>query len=501
MSAEARRGFADYGAAERWEADVCVIGAGAGGCAAACALAEAGLSVLVLETGSHWRPQEFVQDAAWAYRHLYTEQGARSAVGNAVIPVPGGRGVGGSTLINSAICFRTPERVMQEWADHHGCHRLAPEPMGPRLDRVWQTLRVVVNPVVFQRNNNLIFKHGADRLGLPGQWLARSAPGCVGCGVCYLGCPTGGKTSADRTFLAEAIATGRCVVHADCRVAEIQAQGDQVVAVQGALVDPATLHDAGSFAVRARTFILAAGPVGTPKLLLGNGLADPATCGAWLYLHPASGMLARFDQEIRPWRGVTQGFYVDRWERGYLLQTYTASPDQTYTGMPYSLGEDLLRAIADLRHMAMAGPLVHDEDSRGGVSLQGMTYFLGDGDRRRLLAGMRECAEVFFAAGAREVYPGVVGGRAVRSPQEIAGAIPDTVPARRIYLYASHPMGTCRMGDDRQRSCVDPDGRVWGLKNLHVADASIFPTSLGVNPQVTTMAVGLVVGGVVAAAG
>lgn len=501
MTDPARRGFASYGPVEDWQADVCVIGGGAGGLAAAAAVAERGLKVIVLEAGSHWKPTEFVQDAAWAYRHIYTEQGARSAVGNAVIPVPGGKGVGGSTLINSAICFRTPEPVMRQWATEYGCHRMAPEAFSPHLDRVWQTLRVVINPVVFQRNNNLIFKRGADRLGLPGQWLARSAPGCVGCGVCYLGCPTGGKTSADRTFLTEAVDTGNCTVYADCRVAEVEAQGDRVVAVRGALVDPTTLDDVGVFTVRARAFVLAAGPVGTPKLLLGNGLADPATCGAWLYLHPATGMLARFPEEIRPWNGVTQGYYVDRWERGYLLQTYTASPDQTYAGMPYSLGEDLLRAIADLRHMAMAGPLVHDEDSRGGVTLQGMTYFLGDGDRRRLLAGMRECAEVFFAAGATEVYPGIVGGRSIRAPEEVERAIPDSVAARKIYLYASHPMGTCRMGADREQSCVDPDGRVWGLANLYVADASVFPTSLGVNPQVTTMAVGLVVGGVVAATG
>jgi len=498
---EPRRGFSDYGPHERWQADACVIGAGAGGAAVACALAEAGLSVVVVEHGSHWQPAQFQQDAAWAYRHLYVEQGARSAVGNTVIPVPGGRGVGGSTLINSAICFRTPRPVMEDWAQRFGCHRLAPEPMQARLDRVWQTLGVTVNPVVFQRNNNLIFKKGADALGLPGQWLARSAPGCVGCGVCYMGCPTGGKTSVDRTFLPLAMGTGRCTVHGDCRVAEIEAQGDRVVAVRGALVDPATLEDRGDFEVRARVFVLSAGPVGTPKLLLGNGLAQASSCGAWLFLHPATGLLGRFEQEIRPWSGVAQGYYVDRWDRGYLLQTYTASPDQTYASMPYSLGEDLLQAISDLRHMAMAGPLVHDQDSRGGVGLSGMTYFLGDGDRQRLLAGMRECAEVFFAAGAQEVFAGIVGSKPISSPDQISQHIPGDVPARRLYLYASHPMGTCRMGADEKTSCVDPDGRVWGQANLYVADASVFPTSLGVNPQVTTMAVGLMVGESIATGG
>ncbi|MCB9777976.1 MAG: FAD-dependent oxidoreductase [Alphaproteobacteria bacterium] len=489
-----RRAFADYGASERWTADACVIGGGAGGAATACALAEQGLSVVVLEQGSHWHPRQFQQDAAWAYRNIYVEQGARSAVGNGLIPVPGGRGVGGSTLINSAIAFRTPLPVMREWHEHHGCERITPERFGPKLDRVWDTLRVVVNPVVFQRNNNLVFKRGADALGLPGQWLARSAPGCVGCGVCYLGCPTGGKFSVDRTFLVEALQTGRCEVHADCRVDAVDTEGDKVVAVRGRFIDPTSLVPGGGFEVRARVFVVAAGAVATPQLLLRNGLADGTTAGAWLFLHPATGMLARFPWEIRPWRGVTQGYFVDRWERGYLLQTYTASPDQTYVGMPFSLGDQLVEIIRDLRYMAMAGPLVHDEDSRGGVTAQGMTYFLGDGDRRKLLAGMRECSEVFFAAGATEVYPGIVGAAPIRSVAGIDAAIPDDVAARQIYLYASHPMGTCRMGADPATSCADPDGRVWGWGNLYLADTSLFPTSLGVNPQVTTMAMGLTVG-------
>ena len=488
-----KRGFSDYGSLELWEADVVVMGAGAGGAAAAAALAERGLDVLVVEAGSHWDPSDFQQDSAWAYRNLYDGYGSRMAVGNTVIPVPGGRGVGGSTLINSAICFRTPEPVLREWSERYGCHRLTVDAMAPRLDRVWKTIGVTINPVEVQRNNNLIFKLGADRLGLPGQWMARSAPGCQGCGVCYLGCPTGGKLSVDRSFLAEALRTGNVRVHADCRVEGVETRGGRVAAISGVTIDPRTRSPAGAFEVRARRFLLSAGPVGSPRFLMSQGLSDRGVCGDNLHLHPASGMLARFEQEIRPWDGVMQGFYVDRWDRGYLMQTYATSPDQTYLGMPYAFGDTLLAMIRDLSHMAMAGPLVHDEDSTGRVTPSGMTYFVGDGDRRKLIAGLRECAEVFFAAGATEVYAGVVGSQPIRDLSQIPVVLHDDIPARRLYLYASHPMGTCRMGDDPSSSVVDPDGRVWGWDNLYVADASVFPTSLGVNPQVTTMAIGLTV--------
>lgn len=490
-------GFQDYQPDQTWEADVCVIGAGAGGAAVACRIAEAGYRVLVVEAGSHWKPTDFQADTSWAFRNIYDGRGARTAIGNCMIPVPGGRGVGGSTLINSAICFRTPKPVLEEWVERFGCRRLTVEAMAPRLDRVWETLRVVINPVQVQRNNNLIFKLGADRLGLPGKWMARSAPGCTGCGVCQMGCPTGGKWSVDRNFLTEARITGNCRVHGDCRVNGVETAGGRVVSISGDTINPQTLKPEGRFSVRAQEFVLCAGPVGSPRFLLSNGLADNKVCGRHLHLHPALGMLARFEQEIRAWSGVTQGFYVDRWERGYLLQTFSLNADQAYVGMPWSLGTDLIELIRDLRFMGMAGALVHDEDSEGQVSRAGLTYFVGDGDRRRLLAGMRECAEVFFAAGAREVYAPMVGTTTIRRPVDIQTVITDDIPAREMYLYASHPMGTCRMGADPEASVIDPDGRVWGWDNLSIADASTFPTSLGVNPQVTTMAVGLTIGEVV----
>jgi len=489
-----KRGFSDYDADQTWTCDVCVIGAGAGGAAVACALAERGHDVLVLEAGSHWNPSDFKQDSAWAYRNLYQGHGTRAAVGNCAIPVPGGRGVGGSTLINSAICFKTPDGILDEWTDHYGCHRLDKVSMAPRLDRVWKTIGVTVNPITVQRNNNVIFKRGADALGLPGAFMHRSAPGCIGCGVCQMGCPTGGKSTVDRSFLAIALNSGNARVNGDCRVQTVQTENGQLRSVSGRTIDPKTLTEAGHFTVKAKSFVSSAGPIGSPRFLLSNGLADDTVCGQHLYIHPGCGQVGRMTEVVEPWYGVTQGFYVDRWEEGYLLQTYSVSPDQLYAAMPTSLGPDLIEVVRDLKHMIMAGPLVHDEDSQGQVTLNGLVYFMGDGDRRRMLAGIRETARVMFAAGAVEVYTGIAGSRPIQREEDIARQVTDDIPARDISLYASHPMSTCRMGRDPADSVVDPDGRVWGWDNLFIADASVFPTSLGVNPQVTTMAIGLTVG-------
>ena len=494
-----RHGAEDYGEAPlELEADVVIIGAGAGGCAAAAACAERGARVIVLEEGRHWNPIDFRADTAFAFRNLYQARGARALRGNTIMPLPGGRGVGGSTLINSAICFRCPDSVLDQWRGDHGCHTIQNDRFHKYFDRVWSTLAVTINPMSVQRNNNLIFREGAEKLGLRGDFLPRSAPACVGCGICQYGCPSGGKWSADRSFLVVAENAGEVGVYADCRMRRVETQGSRVVAVTGQVLDPTTQTPRQTVRVTAEQFICSAGPIGSPLFLLANGLAEDTHCGAHLVVHPTVAALARFEQEIRPWSGVTQGYWVDCWEEGYLLQTFTCTPDQYFSTLQTAPGAATLEIMRDLRHYASAGTLVHDEDSEGRVRLTpagpDLSYFLGDGDRQRLIAGLRKTAEVFFAAGALRVHPFRLGLDAIRRPEDIATGLPMTLEARDLFLYASHPMGTCRMGGDPAHSVVDPTGRVWGWDNLRVADASLFPTSLGVNPQVTTMAMGLMVG-------
>jgi choline dehydrogenase-like flavoprotein len=189
---------------------------------------------------------------------------------------------------------------------------------------------------------------------------------------------------------------------------------------------------------------------------------------------------------------------VDLWDQGFLLQTFTTTPDQTYLMLQTQLGADTMGVMSQLANLASAGALVHDEDSQGAVRHTpigpDLSYFLGEGDKRKLIDGMRLVAEVYFAAGALEVFPGRIGLARIAKREDIAAALPYSITPKELMLYASHPMGTCRMGGDPASSVVDPAGRVWGWKNLRVADASIFPTSLGVNPQVTTMALGLFIG-------
>ncbi len=489
----------EYAPHEEIEADVCIIGGGAGGASVACALAEAGLTVVLVEEGRSWQPRQFKPTASWAFKHLYAGRGTRATRGNCVIPLAGGRGVGGSTLINSAICFKTPAPVLAQWRDDHGCEHFSDEWMNTCFDRIWTSIGVTVNPPEVQRENNQVFKRGADALKLDGRWMARSAPGCTGCGTCNQGCPTGGKLTVDRSFLQIAMDTGNVGVYADCRVDGVESLGGRIVAVTGRTIEPERYTDSGTFRVQAKKFVSCAGAVGSPRWLMSNALAS-GPVGENLRIHPTSYVLAKFEQEIVPWHGVTQGFYVDCWDQGFLLQTFSMPPDQYYLSIPFG-GDPALAVMRDLRHYASGGVVIHDEDSVGHVGSNELVYWLGEHDKGRILAGLRQSARVYFAAGATEVIVGIHGAPVIHSPDEIDTAIRDDAAPIDLGLYASHPMGTCRMGADPRTTVVDPSGRVWGWDNLYVADASVFPTSLGVNPQVTVMALGLTIGREIARSG
>ena len=148
--------------------------------------------------------------------------------------------------------------------------------------------------------------------------------------------------------------------------------------------------------------------------------------------------------------------------------------------------------------LALAGVLVHDEDTEARVTQDGVFFEFGDGDRKTLLRGLETVCEVFFAAGAEYQVLPIVGAGLVHNMEQVRAALHEDVPFHRIMSTSSHPMGTCRIGSDPESSVLDVQGRVWGWDNLSVADASTFPEALGVNPQVTVMAMGLLVGHTVA---
>lgn len=475
---------ADLAPGTRLQVDACVIGSGAGGSAVALELSRQGMKVAVLEEGRSFAPADLVARPSWAFRHLYHGRGVMVAKGKVLMPLAAGRAVGGSTFVNSAICFRAPKHVLEQWEREDG-FAFSHDRLAPFFAEIEKALDVAKVAPSIARNNSLVFKRGADKLGLGGDFISRNAPGCVGCGVCQLGCPIGGKGSVDKNLLPSAIALG-ADVYSEVRAGKLLVERGAVAGVTGEILDGEDTPR-GSLEIKAGKVFVCGGAFGTPQLLQKNSLCNSSgQVGQNLHVHPGQAAAAVFPEEVRYWDGVTQGYYVDMDDA--ILETFTGTPELFWAALP--LGQ---ASLGKLRNFASAGCMVRDQ-GKGSIRYQGegrlpeIAYEMAEVDRTRFIAGAREMARIFFAAGASAVYP--LMNTAIDRAENLEAAIaqlPDDLPATRLNPYGSHPQGTCRISADPRRGVCKPTGETHDVRNLYIADGSLFPTALGVNPQITIL--------------
>jgi choline dehydrogenase-like flavoprotein len=482
-------GFDDIGTGLTLNADVAVVGTGPGGSALARVLAEGGMSVVLLEEGP--KQSRFAKNQADTCRNHMIDGGTLLARGRNFMPIAAGRGVGGGSLINSALSFRTPDAVLDGWADLLDDAGWSAAAMAPIYDEVAALIGVGITPDRVAGANNRLIVRGARALGLEGGLAPRSTPGCTGCGVCNFGCPTNGKGSANVTMLPRAVAAG-ARIQAEARVEAILAEGNRAVGVRGQAVHPDTHELGGTVEVRAPRVVLSAGAIGTPRLLWSTGLAPQlGPVGDGLHVHPGNAVLGLAEEVIHLWRGATQGAYFHHPDLpGVLPHSFSAPPEACLLAMNRT-GNQLAQGLAELPHLAGCVVMVSDKaNGRVRATPDGrvqVDYDFSDEDLDRTRRGMVEAARVMLAAGVVELFAPVHGlGRHHNLASFEAALRPRTL--RDFTLYAAHPMATCRMGRDRDQSVVDTDGRAHGLPGLWIADASVFPTSLGVNPQLTVYA-------------
>ena len=471
---EPGRPFAD-------EVDVVVVGSGAGGSVVAKELAEAGHSVLVLEEGRHFNRDDFAGPFPDRLRRFYRGSGLTFTIGNPVISLPMGMGVGGSTIINSGTCFRTPEWLLREWG-------LDPDELGPIFEQVEEVIGVgPVGPEIMGANGELL-EAGRQALGYSGGPIRRNARDCHGSGVCAFGCPLDAKQGMHVSYLPLAAAAGARVA-TGCKVERILVEGGRAVGVAG-----------DDFTVRARRVVLAAGAVFTPFLLQRNRLGlGSGQVGRNLRIHPGAGVLGAFDHELRAWRGVMQSAYVDEKLRdGVLVEATYPPPGVGYSagGLP-EVGPGLKEVLAGYRRTAAAGLIISDSGAgrvRTAFGRPLLQYSLDRRDLNKVLAGIALTAEVYLAAGAREVHTMLPGLQPITRREQLPLVTEGRWKAADLKLSAYHPMGTARMGRDARSSVVDEFGSTWEVPGLTIADASILPGSTYVNPQMTIMALATRVG-------
>ncbi len=471
------------------ECEVVVIGTGAGGAAAAYELARRGRAVLLLEAGDYHDRTRFDGRSHHSFNHMYLAKGATVALGNIGAPVWAGAAVGGSTIINSGTCYRAPEWVLEDWAEKFGLTMLSAPALAPYYERVEAMLQVEEAPRAHLGGPARVVARGATALKLSHKPLRRNAPGCDGQGVCCFGCPTGAKRSTDVSYVPAALDRGAQLVTA--------ANVERVDVVAGrARGVTARLGSGRILRVHAEVVVVAGGSLLTPGLL---GRSQVATRSGWLgknlSVHPASRVMAMFDEEIDMSRGIPQSYTIDEFRRQGLMFEGASTPlDVTAAAIPY-VGEKFTRTIERYPNLAQFGFMIRDT-SRGEIrsgpkGFPIIRYDLNRRDTARMQHAIEILSEVFLRAGATRVMPMVHGFGEIKADRDLEAFRRRRLEPGDFEVTAYHPLGTCRMGTDPEKSCVGPDGEAHDTANLHVADGSVIPSSLGVNPQMTIMAMAL----------
>jgi choline dehydrogenase-like flavoprotein len=480
--------------------DVVIVGTGAGAGITAELLSAAGFDVLMVEEGPLKSSTDFHQRESDAYPSLYQESAGRKTADKA-INILQGRCVGGSTTVNWTSSFRTPPATLQYWQREFGLTDLSVEQMAPWFEQAERRLNIAPWEVAPNRNNELL-RLGGERLGIPVRGIRRNVKGCWNLGSCGMGCPTNAKQSMLLTTVPAALDRGARLW--------VQTRAQQLVLSNGrvrSLLCQAMAADGWPTGepvrVVARHYVVSGGAINSPALLLRSGAPDPhERLGRRTFLHPVVLSAAFYDDKVEGWSGAPQSLYTDHFLEiapidgpiGYKLEAPPLHP-VVFASTTAGFGQqqvDMLKRFPNTHVLlALLRDGFHPQSPGGRVQLRDdgtpsldypLTDFVMDGARRALLT----MAEVQFAAGAREVLPVHEMAEPYRSWQQARAAI-GALPMKPLLtrVVSAHVMGGCGLAGDERRGVVRPDGRHWQLDNLSVHDGSLFPTSIGANPQLS----------------
>ncbi len=494
---------------EEIQADVCVIGSGAGGAVVAARAAAEGRRVVLLEEGPYLRAEEMVHDEALMVARLYKEGGLQTTV-DLNMSILQGKCLGGTTVINNAISFRlqdsdlndgTNAGLLDEWRRSFGVQLDAAE-LEKSYERVEERLNIRrISPDIAGVNAALLFR-GWERLRQTGQGDAafksnlfrKNLNRCGACGYCNFGCPYERKLSMLETYIADAVGDGARVI-TECHAVKIRRKKGRVEGVEGERPGGKKLF------VRADKVVVACGAIGSSVLLMKSGIKKKV--GEHFSFNAATPMLARFPEKIDAFDAVQMAAFVDGGR--FILETLFNPPMSFALTLPgwFEAHFDRMKAYD---HFTSAGVVV---GTTGKARVKRSSFFrrlvgpvkytVSKDDLKRLKEGMTLMAGIYFAAGAEAVYPATFIDCEMRREDFVAADRVDldkvaahldryVRTALDLTLNSSHPQGGNALSDSPKRGVIDTSFRVHGYQNLFVVDASVFPTTINVNPQLTIMA-------------
>lgn len=479
------------------EADIVIIGTGAGGGEAA-KLLSSHFKVIMVEEGPHRTSRDFNMKESEAYPELYQDCGARLTVDGS-IKILQGKSVGGSTTVNWTSSFRTPSETLKHWNQYFGVKSLTDVSLLPHFSRIESEYGIAPwdggpNP------NNQLMANGMAKLGIRHGVIPRNVKGCLNLGYCGMGCPTNAKQSTLVNAIPKALENG-AQLYSQYRVEKLIWKNDQIIEALAIGVTPSGKRDEANpieLRIKAKNFLLCGGGINTPVLMMKSRLPDPySNIGKRTFLHPVTVSLALFKEKVDAFQGAPQSIYSDHflWPEdnslGFKIEAPPIHPALTSSllGRHGTEAAELMKSFAHFQGtIALGRDGFHQEAPGGRVVMLGdnrygleypWTDYLTKGYRKALLT----MASIQFEAGALQVFPLHRHSKKFTTLGQVKNFLENCSYDRHdLQVVSAHVMGGACMGSDEKKSVVNNNGQHHFMRNLFVFDGSIFPTSLGVNP-------------------
>ncbi|KAL6008628.1 hypothetical protein ACLOJK_034142 [Asimina triloba] len=492
--------------------DAVVVGSGSGGGVVAGVLAKAGYKVVVLEKGNYFARRSLSLLEFPTIDQMYEGNGL-IATDNLGALFLAGSTVGGGSAVNWSGSIPTPAHVTDEWSRKLGLELFSSKAYQHALDAVCKRMGVE-SEVSEESLNNAVLRRGCLELGYPVKNVPRNSPADHHCGWCHLGCKDGRKQGTQETWLVDAVNSGNAVILPGCRALKVlQLQGKKE---GGRKVAAGVVFECKSknknemeiYVVESKVTVVACGALTTPVLLKKSGLRN-AHIGKHLHIHPTVMAWGYFppcrwpEAEKKSYNGgimtamstVVSNFDTSGY--GCLIQTPALHPGMFSVGMPWMSGLDMKQRMSRFSRTAHVFALVRDK-GEGRVNYpKSLTYDLAAGDEENLNRALEKSLRILAAAGAEEIGTHHCKGYRLNvgeaSAEEFERFVKEASSASlrdlSTPINSAHQMGSCRMGMNPKESAVNPRGETWEVEGLFVADTSVFPTALGVNPMVTVQAI------------
>ncbi|KAL4396395.1 hypothetical protein HN51_000932 [Arachis hypogaea] len=500
------------------ECDAVVIGSGSGGGVVAGVLAKAGYKVLVLEKGGYSARNNLSLLEGPSMDEMYLSNGLVATDDMSVLILAGST-VGGGSAINWSASIKTPKHVCKEWCEKHELELFESELYKEAMEVVCEKMGVQCE-VEEEGLNNAVLRKGCEEMGYPVSNIPRNAKKDHYCGWCCFGCKDGRKKGTSETWLVDLVKSGNGAILPSCEAIQVlhkKKRGGARRIAKGVAFQ--FVDHKGSkeiCVVESKVTIVACGALCTPPLLKRSGLKNP-NIGRHLHLHPVAMAWGSFpntdtdtDTETcfsskKSYEGgimtamSTVVADIDKSGYGALIQTPALHPGMFSILMPWTSGADVKERMRKFSRTAHVFALARDQGSGTVKSASNIRYQMKDVDKENLRRGMEKVLRILAGAGAEEIGTHHNKGRVLNvkkvSYKELEKFVREE--SSRIVVddeistpYCSaHQMGSCRMGNDPKGSVVNQMGETWEVEGLYVADTSVFPTALGVNPMVTVQAI------------